>query len=1158
MSVHDGSTGWAHKLTASEIAAISTKLGHTTYSFAVVHKHAGQSDDIYDLVVGGKVIGSIADPHMVSYLDQDGNLISLPLDSPGEFADLLQWLQNTDAKTGAAGVHGSGSSIDASSFPLAVNLNQSGPSFNSGFNGGGPFDFSSHGGDTNSPKPASNIFIWNGLGNWSRELFNWNQGFAPDASYDIVIIQTGKASYGINFTISSLTVNFGATLNITSGALTTSGLTNAGLIALNSSGVDPALVLNGAITLTGGGSIEMLGPTTDNFILGNGAAVLTNVDNLIAGSGNIGNGDGHLTFINKATVDATPINAADSGLLVVHTGNAVTNFGLFEATLRGELLIQDQLFNSGKVEAIGAGSSVVIDNKTGVNTGLIEAIGGGTVRIKNSTVVNSGTDAGGKTVDGLIEAAAGSEILLENGTILQGLFSVDTGGKLETVTGTVNRIDTSNGTRNTTTPSLVNNGTVVVNDDSSLTLVSPFDIENTGTIELASTGDKTLLLFNQPFAILSGGGNVVLDGDKGGKEGDEEVKGAQDIIGGVAGPGFKTTNLENRDNTISGAGAIGQGDDALAFKNDEQGTVDANLSGQTLLIDLGANTTVNEGLFEATHGGTLEIASDLDNSGKVIARSGSEVLIEADVTNESGGKIVARRNGANVDFRGVAGDRINIDNLGNIVAERGGIVSFEHTDITNEGADKPDPAGRIVANGRGSKVEIQHSSVGNDGVIAAKNKGKVEFGHDRVENEIDGLIIAKGDHSKVSFDQSHVDNSGEIKAERHGKVSFDHSKIVNELDGSIDAVGKGSRVTFEHDRVDNFGEMSATWGGALRLDQSWVRNERSGTIEADGRGSKVKFDRDHVRNSGLIEAENHGKVTFDKSHVDNERHGKIEADGRGSEVKFDRSHVENSGRIEAEHRGEVTFTKSHVDNERHGTIEADGRGSEVEFDRSDVDNSGRIEAEHGGKVKFTRSYINNISRGTIEADGRGSRVEFKRDHVDNSGRITAEHHGEVAFEKSHVDNFSHGTIEADGRGSDVKFDRSDIENSGRIEAEHGGEVTFIRSHIDNDSHGTIEADGRGSRVEFKRGRVDNSGDITAASDGTVLFEESRITNERWGTIEADGRGSEVKFDRDHVENSGRIEAVHERRSEVHQIGSRQRARWRDRGQRARLGGQVRA
>ncbi|SDP50916.1 Ig-like domain-containing protein [Afipia sp. GAS231] len=1171
MSVHDGSTGWAHKLTASEIAAISTKLGHVTYSFAVVHKHAGQSDDIYDLVAGGKVIGSIADPHMVSYLDQDGNLISLPLDSPGEFADLLQWLQNNDARPGAVGVHGSGSSIDASSFPLAVNLNQSGRSFDFNPNGGGsPFDFSSHN-DTNSPKPASNIFIWNGLGNWDRELFNWNQGFAPDSSIDIVFIQTGKSTFSSTSTLANLTVNFGATLNITAGVLTTSGLTNAGLIALNSSGVDPVLMLSGAITLTGGGTIEMLGPTTGNFIYGLGGAVLTNVDNLIAGSGNIGIDDGHLTFINKATVDATPINAADSGLLVVHTGNAVTNSGLFEATLGGKLLIEDRLSNSGRVEAIGAGSSVVIDNKTSVNTGLVEAIGGGTVTIKDSTIVNSGADTGGKTVDGLIEAAAGSEILLENGTILQGLFSIDAGGKLETVSGTVNRIDTSNGTRNTTTPSLVNNGTVVVNDDSSLTLVSPFDIENAGTIELASTGDKTLLLFNQPFAILSGGGNVILDGDKGSKEGDEEVKGAQDIIGGVAGPGFKTTNLENRDNTISGAGAIGQGDDALAFKNDEQGTVDANLNGQTLLIDLGANTTVNEGLFEATHGGKLEIASDLDNSGKVIARSGSEVLIEADVANESGGKIVARNKGATVDFRGVAGDRITVDNAGDISAERGGTVSFEHADITNEGADKLDPTGRIVADGKGSKVDIRHSSLDNDGVIAAKHGGKVEFRHDRVENEIDGLIVAKGDHSKISFDRSHVDNSGEIKAERHGQVRFEHSKIVNELDGSINAVGKGSRVTFEHDRVDNFGEMSATWGGSLRLDESWVSNERSGTIEADGRGSKVRFDRDHVKNSGGIEAENHGEVTFTQSHVDNQRDGTIEADGRGSEVEFDRGHVDNSGRIEAEHGGEVKFTKSHIDNVSRGTIEADGRGSEVEFDRSHVDNSGRIEAERGGEVKFTKSHIDNISRGTIEADGRGSRVEFKRDrvdnsgeitaasggfvlfdesrisnersgaieadgrgsevkfehdHVDNSGHITAGHHGEVTFSRSDVDNERHGKIEADGRGSEVRFDRSHVDNSGRIEAEHDGEVTFTKSHVDNDSRGTIEADGRGSRVEFKRDRVDNSGDIAAASGGYVLFDESRIRNERWGTIEADGGGSLVKFDRDHVENAGRIEAAH--------------------------------
>ena len=48
---------------------------------------------------------------------------------------------------------------------------------------------------------------------------------------------------------------------------------------------------------------------------------LTNVNNTISGSGLIGQGDGNLTFINQGTVDATPLQAGDTGLIVIHTKN---------------------------------------------------------------------------------------------------------------------------------------------------------------------------------------------------------------------------------------------------------------------------------------------------------------------------------------------------------------------------------------------------------------------------------------------------------------------------------------------------------------------------------------------------------------------------------------------------------------------------------------------------------------------------------------------------------------------------------------------------------------------------------------------------------------------------------------------------------------------
>jgi hypothetical protein len=58
MRVHEGTFGWAHHLAASEIASMSTKLGHVAYAFAVVNEHGANTHGIYDLLVNDGVVGN--------------------------------------------------------------------------------------------------------------------------------------------------------------------------------------------------------------------------------------------------------------------------------------------------------------------------------------------------------------------------------------------------------------------------------------------------------------------------------------------------------------------------------------------------------------------------------------------------------------------------------------------------------------------------------------------------------------------------------------------------------------------------------------------------------------------------------------------------------------------------------------------------------------------------------------------------------------------------------------------------------------------------------------------------------------------------------------------------------------------------------------------
>ncbi len=100
--------------------------------------------------------------------------------------------------------------------------------------------------------------------------------------------------------------------------------------------------------------------------------------------------------------------------------------------------------------------------------------------------------------------------------------------------------------------------------------------------------------------ILSGGGKVSLSSS------------GNNLITDDGNP----RTLTNLNNTISGAGTIGDSDLTLV----NSGTIDANISGGTLTIETGANVITNAGLMEANGPITnLVISGSLTNLGTVEA-----------------------------------------------------------------------------------------------------------------------------------------------------------------------------------------------------------------------------------------------------------------------------------------------------------------------------------------------------------------------------------------------------------------------------------------------------------------------------------------------------------------------------------------------------------
>jgi hypothetical protein len=149
-------------------------------------------------------------------------------------------------------------------------------------------------------------------------------------------------------------------------------------------------------------------------------------------------------------------------------------------------------------------------------------------------------------------------------------------------------------------PVTENPGTMTIGDGAILPLGGTVD--NTGTIALGSTRDETDLEILVHGLTLEGGGQVSLSDS------------SQNVIFG----GDASAVLTNIDNTILGAGQIGQGQLTL----DNRGTILAN-GANALVIDDGRTQVANSGILEATGAGGLQVKSDISNTGELWANGGN-------------------------------------------------------------------------------------------------------------------------------------------------------------------------------------------------------------------------------------------------------------------------------------------------------------------------------------------------------------------------------------------------------------------------------------------------------------------------------------------------------------------------------------------------------
>jgi hypothetical protein len=418
-----------------------------------------------------------------------------------------------------------------------------------------------------------------------------------------------RAGAGSTILINGVTVS-GAVNTTGTGTLTASN---------NSANLLSNVTLNGVIDLSVATSQLRVG---NNLTLQAGSSIrvgastlyIDNRDNLglavnqsLSGSGSITVAGGNIRFETNNPSQTT-----------IASGVSISGYGnLGQASLQSG---QHTLINNGLISANSSGNTLVLQaiangSQPVQNNGILEATGGGTLRLDTSVVGASGSQ---------LRAGAGSTIVM-NGV---------------TVSGAVNTTGSGTVTASNATANLLSN----------VTLNGVIDLS--GATAQLRVGNNLVLQNNASIAV--GGSTLYLDNrDNVGLNVSQSITGSGSIT--LAGGSVRmevnnpaTTTL-GAGVSISGYGTVGQpGLQGGNYSFINQGTVSANTSSQTLQIVTPGNSGSfnNQALLEARNGGTLQLSGSINQTaaGSVQALNGSTVQING--VTVSGGTLSTSGTGA--------------------------------------------------------------------------------------------------------------------------------------------------------------------------------------------------------------------------------------------------------------------------------------------------------------------------------------------------------------------------------------------------------------------------------------------------------------------------------------------------------------------------------
>ena len=748
-----------------------------------------------------------------------------------------------------------------------------------------------------------------------------------------------------------------------------------GFIRTASGGVvdtlDRGSVLDGATkAVTLGGSLNI----NNNTALTIEGTVKTGTTKGVLSLNSVGNNTTLTVSSSGATLSGLQVDLSDNGQNFIsgvlsgpvgrQTPSKLTNASVIQGS--GTIGSHLAITNNSTIDAIGGTALVITSDSATVaadkltNNSLLEstnpnhlsALGG--LVLSNIIVANT-------TGKGVIEAnGLHTHVDLQTATIEGGTLTTAANGEIDTI---------DRGSILDGTSAAVNvQGAVTISNNTALTIKGAID--NTGTIGVSSTNNDTDLVIGG--ATLSGKGQVTLSDN------------SQNRIEGAT----PTSALTNVDNTISGAGQLGNG--ALLLVNQAAGVINATGSSNALVLNVGTATQVtNAGLIEASGSAGLVIQSAKVNGstgGTLQANNGSFISL-ASATLVGGTLSVTGDGFIQTTDTGTVfnGTTSTINNTGVLNINNNTALTLEGA-LNNTGTLGLQSSGNVTD----LVIDVTGATLSGGGLVTLTDNGQ-----NRIYGVTPGSTLTNVDNV--------IDGAGQIGASGAG-VGL---TLVNETAGLIEASGSNAlTINTGAGGVTNSGVMAAGDGvndGVLSFSGSTVNNGTSGQFVVHD-GSTVDFASSTIE-GGTLKTAGNGSGAFDIIDTQSV------FDGQTNAVSLDATlNVLNNTAL---------TLQGTIDNNASGLIALGSTGNVTDL-IVDVTN---VTLQGGGHVTLTDNTENRIYGATAAAT---------LTNVDN----TIAGSGQLGLGQMKLVNQLHGVIDGTGTsGLTIDTGSNTITNAGTIESD---------------------------------------------------------------------------------------------------------------------------